>query len=103
VSARFFATAASPHNKSTLPVEDALSANQLKALEDNAAEYGISALTNGIVHVVGPENKSHSGTIVCGDSPHTRSFWCNCWNWNFRGRNGVSYSVHHDQNQKKCA
>jgi 3-isopropylmalate/(R)-2-methylmalate dehydratase large subunit len=25
-----------------LPVEDALSANQLKALEDNAAEYGIS-------------------------------------------------------------
>jgi 3-isopropylmalate/(R)-2-methylmalate dehydratase large subunit len=25
-----------------LPVQDALSANQLKALEDNAAEYGIS-------------------------------------------------------------
>jgi 3-isopropylmalate/(R)-2-methylmalate dehydratase large subunit len=40
---RTFATA--DHNtpiNQHLPVEDALSANQLKALEDNAAEYGIS-------------------------------------------------------------
>ncbi|HEX9152438.1 MAG TPA: aconitase family protein, partial [Flavobacterium sp.] len=41
---RTFATA--DHNTPTinqhLPVADALSANQLKALEDNAAEYGIS-------------------------------------------------------------
>ena len=40
---RTFATA--DHNTPTinqhLPVQDALSANQLKALEDNAAEYGI--------------------------------------------------------------
>jgi homoaconitase/3-isopropylmalate dehydratase large subunit len=72
VSARFFATAASPHNKSTLPVEDALSANQLKALKDNAAEY-ISALTNGIVHVVGPENKSSGQLLYVETHLYTRS------------------------------
>jgi len=76
---RTFATA--DHNTPTinqhLPVEDALSANQLKALEDNAAEYGISHwglghIKNGIVHVVGPENgiTLPGATIVCGDS-HT--------------------------------
>ena len=76
---RTFATA--DHNTPTinqhLPVEDALSANQLKALEDNAAEYGISHWglghkKNGIVHVVGPENgiTLPGATIVCGDS-HT--------------------------------
>jgi 3-isopropylmalate/(R)-2-methylmalate dehydratase large subunit len=47
----------------------------LKALEDNAAEYGISlgwVTQNGIVHVVGPENgiTLPGATIVCGDS-HT--------------------------------
>jgi 3-isopropylmalate/(R)-2-methylmalate dehydratase large subunit len=46
----------------------------LKALEDNAAEYGISLgwVTHGIVHVVGPENgiTLPGATIVCGDS-HT--------------------------------
>ncbi len=76
---RTFATA--DHNTPTinqhLPVEDPLSANQLKALEDNSAEYGISHWglghqKNGIVHVVGPENgiTFPGATIVCGDS-HT--------------------------------
>ena len=60
---RTFATA--DHNTPTinqhLPVEDPLSAIQLKALEDNSNEYGISHWglghkKNGIVHVVGPEN-----------------------------------------------
>ncbi len=76
---RTFATA--DHNTPTinqhLPVEDPLSANQLKALEENAAEWGISHWglghrNNGIVHVVGPENgiTLPGATIVCGDS-HT--------------------------------
>lgn len=74
-----FATA--DHNTPTinqhLPVQDPLSANQLKALEDNSAKYGISHWglnnpKNGIVHVVGPENgiTLPGMTIVCGDS-HT--------------------------------
>lgn len=76
---RTFATA--DHNTPTinqhLPVKDPLSANQLKALERNAAKYGISHWglgdpKNGIVHVVGPENgiTQPGMTIVCGDS-HT--------------------------------
>ncbi|MBQ4820756.1 3-isopropylmalate dehydratase large subunit [Aquimarina sp. MMG016] len=76
---RTFATA--DHNTPTinqhLPVEDPLSANQLKALEENAAAWGISHWglghqKNGIVHVVGPENgiTLPGATIVCGDS-HT--------------------------------
>ncbi|MDG2357294.1 MAG: aconitase family protein, partial [Polaribacter sp.] len=61
--ARTFATA--DHNTPTinqhLPVADPLSANQLNALESNAAKHGISHWglgdkNNGIVHVVGPEN-----------------------------------------------
>ncbi|MGX5819346.1 3-isopropylmalate dehydratase large subunit [Chitinophaga lutea] len=74
-----FATA--DHNTPTinqhLPVQDPLSANQLKALETNSARYGISHWglgnpKNGIVHVVGPENgiTLPGMTIVCGDS-HT--------------------------------
>jgi 3-isopropylmalate/(R)-2-methylmalate dehydratase large subunit len=74
-----FATA--DHNTPTinqhLPVQDPLSANQLMALERNAAKYGISHWglghdKNGIVHVVGPENgiTLPGMTIVCGDS-HT--------------------------------
>lgn len=77
--ARTFATA--DHNTPTLnqhlPVEDPLSARQLKALEQNTEEYGISHWglghhKNGIVHVVGPENgiTLPGMTIVCGDS-HT--------------------------------
>lgn len=76
---RTFATA--DHNTPTinqhLPVQDPLSANQLKALEENSAQYGISHWglgnpKNGIVHVVGPENgiTLPGMTIVCGDS-HT--------------------------------
>lgn len=74
-----FATA--DHNTPTinqhLPVQDPLSAKQLKALETNSAKYGISHWglgnpKNGIVHVVGPENgiTLPGMTIVCGDS-HT--------------------------------
>lgn len=76
---RTFATA--DHNTPTinqhLPVEDPLSANQLKALEDNSKEHGIihwglGHKKNGIVHVIGPENgiTFPGATIVCGDS-HT--------------------------------
>ena len=76
---RTFATA--DHNTPTidqhLPVKDALSANQLKALEENSAKHGISHWglgdpKNGIVHVVGPENgiTLPGMTVVCGDS-HT--------------------------------
>ena len=74
-----FATA--DHNTPTvnqhLPVKDPLSANQLKALEKNSNEHGISYWglgheKNGIVHVVGPEYgiTQPGATIVCGDS-HT--------------------------------
>lgn len=74
-----FATA--DHNTPTinqhLPVQDPLSANQLKALEENSAEHNISYWglgheKNGIVHVVGPEYgiTQPGATIVCGDS-HT--------------------------------
>ncbi len=74
-----FATA--DHNTPTLnqhlPVEDPLSANQLRMLEQNSNEFGISYWglgheKNGIVHVVGPEYgiTQPGATIVCGDS-HT--------------------------------
>ncbi|TNF70285.1 MAG: 3-isopropylmalate dehydratase large subunit, partial [Bacteroidetes bacterium] len=76
---RTFATA--DHNTPTrnqhLPVTDPLSANQLRALEENAKEHGIPYWglgheKNGIVHVIGPENgiTLPGATIVCGDS-HT--------------------------------
>lgn len=76
---RTFATA--DHNTPTLnqhlPVADPLSANQLKALEENTREHGIrhwglGHYKNGIVHVIGPENgiTQPGATIVCGDS-HT--------------------------------
>jgi len=76
---RTFATA--DHNTPTLnqhlPIEDPLSANQLKALEENAKEWnipfwGLGDKRNGIVHVIGPENgiTLPGATIVCGDS-HT--------------------------------
>ncbi len=76
---RTFATA--DHNTPTinqhLPVKDPLSANQLKALEQNAKEHqipfwGLGHEKNGIVHVIGPENgiTLPGATIVCGDS-HT--------------------------------
>lgn len=76
---RTFATA--DHNTPTLnqhlPVKDPLSANQLRALEQNAKEHqipywGLGHEKNGIVHVIGPENgiTLPGATIVCGDS-HT--------------------------------
>ncbi|WP_276392341.1 3-isopropylmalate dehydratase large subunit [Eudoraea chungangensis] len=76
---RTFATA--DHNTPTinqhLPVQDPLSANQLRALEHNAIEnnipyWGLGHEKNGIVHVIGPENgiTVPGATIVCGDS-HT--------------------------------
>lgn len=76
---RTFATA--DHNTPTrnqhLPVQDPLSAKQLKALEENARSHGIPYWglgheNNGIVHVIGPENgiTLPGATIVCGDS-HT--------------------------------
>ncbi len=76
---RTFATA--DHNTPTrnqhLPVKDPQSANQLKALEENATAHqipywGLGHEKNGIVHVIGPENgiTVPGATIVCGDS-HT--------------------------------
>lgn len=76
---RTFATA--DHNTPTqnqhLPIQDKISANQLKALEENAKAHNISYWglgheKNGIVHVIGPENgiTLPGTTIVCGDS-HT--------------------------------
>lgn len=60
-----------------LPIADAQSAQQLAALEGNAADFGLNyidatALEQGIVHVVGPEQgfSLPGTTIVCGDS-HT--------------------------------
>ncbi|MFQ3350965.1 MAG: 3-isopropylmalate/(R)-2-methylmalate dehydratase large subunit [Candidatus Marivariicella framensis] len=74
-----FATA--DHNTPTvnqhLPVQDPLSANQLKALEENSIKHkisfwGLGHKKNGIVHVIGPEYgiTLPGATIVCGDS-HT--------------------------------
>ena len=82
---RTFATA--DHNTPTinqhLPVEDPLSAKQLKALEENATKHGISYWglgheKNGIVHVVGPEYgiTQPGATIVCGDSSLIKSASC---------------------------
>lgn len=58
-------------------IEDPLSAEQLKSLADNCAEFGVTLFDmeseyNGIVHMIGPElGLSLPGkTIVCGDS-HT--------------------------------
>ena len=60
-----------------LPIEDAMSAAQLEALERNAPDFGVRYIDatdaeQGIVHVVGPEQgfSLPGTTIVCGDS-HT--------------------------------
>ena len=59
------------------PVADAISAQQLKVLDDNTAEFGITCYpmghaNQGIVHIIGPEQgwTQPGMTIVCGDS-HT--------------------------------
>jgi 3-isopropylmalate/(R)-2-methylmalate dehydratase large subunit len=60
-----------------VPLADAMAAAQIKQMEINAAEFGISlhgmdSPHRGIVHVIGPElGRTQPGmTIVCGDS-HT--------------------------------
>jgi len=69
------------HSTPTTPIEvptaDAMAAAQIKQMETNAAEFGITlhGMTSphrGIVHVIGPElGRTQPGmTIVCGDS-HT--------------------------------
>jgi 3-isopropylmalate/(R)-2-methylmalate dehydratase large subunit len=62
-----------------IPIADPQSAAQLAALEANAPAFGIryidaSAVEQGIVHIVGPEQgfSLPGSTIVCGDS-HTAS------------------------------
>jgi 3-isopropylmalate/(R)-2-methylmalate dehydratase large subunit len=59
------------------PVTDPVSAQQLKVLSDNTAEFGITCYpmgnaNQGIVHIIGPEQgwTQPGMTIVCGDS-HT--------------------------------
>jgi 3-isopropylmalate/(R)-2-methylmalate dehydratase large subunit len=59
------------------PVADPVSAQQLKVLDTNTAEFGITSYpmgdpNQGIVHIIGPEQgwTQPGMTIVCGDS-HT--------------------------------
>jgi len=60
-----------------VPIADAMAAAQIKQMETNAAEFGITLYDmtsphRGIVHVIGPElGRTQPGmTVVCGDS-HT--------------------------------
>jgi 3-isopropylmalate/(R)-2-methylmalate dehydratase large subunit len=66
-----------PTTDPSVPVDDELSAKQMRVLADNCAEFGIPLLprgsaNQGIVHMVGPElGLTQPGmTVVCGDS-HT--------------------------------
>ena len=66
-----------PTHDHSLPITDQLAARQIRQLEDNCREFGItlhglSSPKQGIVHVIGPElGLTQPGmTIVCGDS-HT--------------------------------
>ncbi|MBI5296501.1 MAG: 3-isopropylmalate dehydratase large subunit [Chloroflexi bacterium] len=66
-----------PTTPINIPITDAMAAAQIKQMETNAAEFGITlhGMTSphrGIVHVIGPElGRTQPGmTIVCGDS-HT--------------------------------
>jgi 3-isopropylmalate/(R)-2-methylmalate dehydratase large subunit len=66
-----------PTTDRSLPIADAVAANQVEALRRNCKEFGIQLFDihspeQGIVHVIGPElGLSRPGmTIVCGDS-HT--------------------------------
>ena len=66
-----------PTTPLNVPIADAMAAAQIKQMETNAAEFGItlhgmSSPHRGIVHVIGPElGRTQPGmTIVCGDS-HT--------------------------------
>ena len=66
-----------PTTPVSVPIADAMAAAQIKQMETNAADFGITlhGMTSphrGIVHVIGPElGRTQPGmTIVCGDS-HT--------------------------------
>jgi 3-isopropylmalate/(R)-2-methylmalate dehydratase large subunit len=66
-----------PTTDRSLPIADAVAANQVEALRRNCKEFGIELFDihspeQGIVHVIGPElGLTQPGmTIVCGDS-HT--------------------------------
>src|SRR5215211_5907725 len=66
-----------PTTPLNVPIADALAAAQIRQMEANAAEFGITlhgmdSPHRGIVHVIGPElGRTQPGmTIVCGDS-HT--------------------------------
>ncbi len=66
-----------PTTPINVPIADAMAAAQIKQMETNAAEFGITlhgmtSAHRGIVHVIGPElGRTQPGmTIVCGDS-HT--------------------------------
>jgi 3-isopropylmalate/(R)-2-methylmalate dehydratase large subunit len=66
-----------PTKDQHLPIKDELSRNQVEKLTENCLKYGIELyglghISNGIVHVIGPElGYTRPGmTIVCGDS-HT--------------------------------
>lgn len=66
-----------PTTDRRLPINDAVSAQQIAALRSNCQEFGVSlydidSTEQGIVHVIGPElGLTQPGmTIVCGDS-HT--------------------------------
>jgi 3-isopropylmalate/(R)-2-methylmalate dehydratase large subunit len=66
-----------PTTPRDVPIADALAAAQIKQMEANAAEFGITlhgldSPHRGIVHVIGPElGRTQPGmSIVCGDS-HT--------------------------------
>jgi 3-isopropylmalate/(R)-2-methylmalate dehydratase large subunit len=68
-----------PTTSPRFPILDEASAEQLRALETNVAEFGVpyiqaTAAEQGIVHVVGPEQgfSLPGTTLVCGDS-HTAS------------------------------
>jgi 3-isopropylmalate/(R)-2-methylmalate dehydratase large subunit len=66
-----------PTHDPSLPIADPIAAAQIRQMEKNAAEfgvtlYGLDSPKRGIVHVIGPElGLTQPGmTIVCGDS-HT--------------------------------
>jgi 3-isopropylmalate/(R)-2-methylmalate dehydratase large subunit len=66
-----------PTHDRSLPITDELAARQIRQMEDNCREFGITlhglnSPNQGIVHVIGPElGLTQPGmTIVCGDS-HT--------------------------------
>ncbi|HMS85631.1 MAG TPA: 3-isopropylmalate dehydratase large subunit [Nitrospira sp.] len=66
-----------PTTDRTLPIADHISAKQIRTLEENCRDFGITFfgmddIRQGVVHVIGPEQgfTLPGTTIVCGDS-HT--------------------------------